>query len=207
MRVESLCLGMVMTNVYFLMNEETGQMIIVDPADHPDQIFAHVEKMGGKPEAVLLTHGHCDHIMEAEAVSAKYGIPVMAGRAEEALLADPLLNGSSVTFMRPVSIKPDVLLDDLDELDVPGFKARVLHTPGHTAGSCCYYFYEDRVLISGDTLFYASCGRTDLPTASPSAMQKSLKRLITEIPEDVIVYPGHDSETSIGFEKRANPFV
>ena len=207
MRVESLCLGMVMTNVYFLMNEDTRQMIIVDPAAHSDKIFAHVEKMGGKPEAILLTHGHFDHIMEVEAVAAKYGIPVMAGRAEEALLADPMLNMSGVGTRINVSIKPDVLLDDLDELDVPGFKARVLHTPGHTAGSCCYYFYEDKVLISGDTLFYGSCGRTDLPTASPSAMQKSLRRLVTELPEDVTVYPGHDIKTSIGFEKRSNPFV
>lgn len=207
MRVQSLCLGMVMTNVYFLQNEETGQMLIVDPADNADRIFAKVDEMGGKPVAVLLTHGHFDHIMAADLVAAKYEIPIVASEAERALLADASLNLSAMTGRTSVELEPDITVKDMDEPDIPGFKFRVLMTPGHTAGSCCYYFYEDKVLLSGDTLFLCSCGRTDFPTSSGRDMMNSLKRLVTELPEDTIVYPGHDSETSIGFEKRENPFV
>ena len=130
-----------------------------------------------------------------------------AGGAEEELLGDPRLNLSIISGMGQVSVKPDILVDDNDEPEISGFKFRVLLTPGHTSGSCCYYFYEDKILISGDTLFYGSCGRTDFPTSSAAEMGRSLKRLVTELPEDVKVYPGHDSETSIGFEKRMNPFV
>ena len=207
MTVKSLCLGMVMTNVYFLMNDETGQMLIVDPADSPERIFGKVEEMHATPVAVLLTHGHFDHIMAVKEVAEKYNIPVIAAEAEEKLLADPALNMSGMTGMGSLSVKPDILVRDMDEMKLPGFKFRVMLTPGHTAGSCCYYFYEDKVLLSGDTLFCGSCGRTDFPTSSPAQMSRSLKRLVDELPEDVKVYPGHESETTIGFEKRMNPFV
>lgn len=207
MTVQSLCLGMVMTNVYFLMNDETGQMLIVDPADSPERIFGKVEEMHATPVAVLLTHGHFDHIMAVKEVAEKYNIPVIAAEAEEKLLADPALNMSGMTGMGSLSVKPDILVRDMDEMKLPGFKFRVMLTPGHTAGSCCYYFYEDKVLLSGDTLFCGSCGRTDFPTSSPAQMSRSLKRLVDELPEDVKVYPGHESETTIGFEKRMNPFV
>lgn len=207
MTVQSLCLGMVMTNVYFLMNDETGQMLIVDPADSPERIFSKVEEMQGVPVAVLLTHGHFDHIMAVKEVAEKYNIPVIAAEAEEKLLSDPALNLSGMTGSGSLSVKPDILVRDMDEMKLPGFKFRVMLTPGHTAGSCCYYFYEDKVLMSGDTLFCGSCGRTDFPTSSPAQMSRSLKRLVEELPEDVKVYPGHESETTIGFEKRMNPFV
>ncbi len=207
MKIESLCLGMVMTNVYFLQNEETKQMLIVDPSDSAQTIFSKVESMQGIPVGVLLTHGHYDHIMAAREVADKYNIPIIAPQAEEKLLADPALNLSVMSGLGQVSVKPDILVNDNDESPVDGFKFKVLMTPGHTSGSCCYYFYEDKALISGDTLFYGSCGRTDFPTSSGADMRTSLKRLVTELPEDVKVYPGHDAYTSIGFEKRMNPFV
>ena len=207
MKIESLCLGMVMTNVYFLQNEETKQMLIVDPSDNADRIFEKVESMEGKPAAILLTHGHFDHIMAVKEVADKYKIPVIASKAEEKLLADTSLNLSGMSGLGQVTIKPDILLNDNDESPIDGFKFKVILTPGHTSGSCCYYFYDDKALISGDTLFHGSCGRTDFPTSSGADMRDSLKKLVTELPGDVNVYPGHDSYTSIGFEKRMNPFV
>ncbi len=207
MTVASMCLGMVQTNVYFLENEKTKELIIVDPADSPDEICKEVKRRGAHPVAILLTHGHFDHILATEAVAKEYNIPVIAAKEEAKLLASPRLNMSAAALRTPAAVTPDILLEDNEEPDVSGFKFRLLHTPGHTAGSSCYYFYDDGVLISGDTLFYCSCGRTDLPTASPADMQRSLKRLISELPEDVAVYPGHDRSTTIGFEKRANPFV
>ncbi len=207
MNIKSLVLGYVMTNVYFLQNEETNEMLIVDPADDAEAIFAEVEAMKGEPRAVLLTHGHFDHIIAASEVAKKYGVPIMAHEAEKQLLADPFMNFSYKPHRPTRSVTPDILVKDGDEPKISGFKFRVVHTPGHTMGSCCYYFYEDKVLISGDTLFYASCGRTDFPHSSPTAMKRSLQRLMAEIPDDTLVYPGHDRMTSIGFEKKVNPFV
>lgn len=207
MIVQNLCLGMVMTNVYFLQNEKTKEMLIVDPADNADAIERKVASMEGIPRAVLLTHGHFDHIMAAREVADKYNIPIVAYETEKQVLEDPNLNLSCMTGRTPVKLTPDILVKDGDEPEISGFKFKVLHTPGHTQGSCCYYFYEDKVLISGDTLFYASCGRTDFPTSSPRDMRESLRRLINELPEDTAVYPGHEMATSIGFEKQVNPFV
>ena len=207
MKVYNLCLGVVMTNVYFLLNEETKDLLIADPADNAEAIYGMVDKLEGTPRAVLLTHGHFDHILAAGDVAEKYGIPIVAYETEKPLLEEPDLNLSTRPGRAPYKVSPNILVKDGDEPEFPGFKFRVIHTPGHTAGSCCYYFYEDKVLISGDTLFYASCGRTDFPTSSSADMRNSLRRLVTELPEDTAVYPGHDCATSIGFEKKVNPFV
>ncbi len=206
MIIQCICLGMVQTNCYFLQNEETKEMLIVDPGDLAPAIFRKVEAMEGKPVAVLLTHGHFDHIMACKEVAEKYGIPVLADREEEALLADPRLNLSGMSG-EACALSADRLLTEGEITDVPGFSFQMLHTPGHTSGSCCYYFPEEKVLISGDTLFCRSCGRTDFPTSSYRDMMQSLKRLVTELPEDTYVYPGHEQPTTIGDEKRYNPFV
>ncbi len=197
---------MVQTNCYILQNEDTKEVIIVDPAENEEAIARRIDAMGGKPVAILLTHGHFDHIMASKELKTKYDIPIYAHGAEAELLADPSLNLSQMSGI-PYAVKADVLLKDGDEPDIPGFKFRVLHTPGHTQGSCCYYFYEDRVLMSGDTLFKGSCGRTDFPTSSWTKMEASLKRLVTELPGETAVYPGHEDTTTIAFEKRFNSFV
>ena len=207
MRIQSLCLGMVQTNCYILMNADTKEAVIVDPPENADAIERRVTAMGAKPVAVLLTHGHFDHIMAAKEIRERYGVPVYAHKDEEALLEDPSLNLSGMAGTGSYSMKADVLVKDGNEPEIPGFKVKVIHTPGHTAGSCCYYFPEDKVLISGDTLFYGSCGRTDFPTSSGRDMRESLRRLVNELPEDTAVYPGHDSQTTIANEKRFNPFV
>jgi hydroxyacylglutathione hydrolase len=197
---------MVQTNCYILQNEDTKEVIIVDPAENAEAISRRIEAMKGKPVAILLTHGHFDHIMASKELKEMYKIPIYAHGAEEKLLADPALNLSQMSGT-PYTVKADVLLKDGDEPDIPGFKVRVLHTPGHTEGSCCYYFYEDKVLMSGDTLFKGSCGRTDFPTSSWTKMEASLKRLVTELPGETAVYPGHEDTTTIAFEKRFNSFV
>ena len=105
------------------------------------------------------------------------------------------------------SIRPDVFLDDLQVFETAGFSIQMIHTPGHTKGSCCYYLKEEGVLFSGDTLFCGSVGRTDFPGGSASQIRDSLHRLLAALPDDTSVYPGHDTSTTIGYEKRYNPFV
>ncbi len=198
-------LGSIYTNCYFLKNKTTGEMIIVDPADEPDAVFSQVSLMQGKPAAVLLTHGHHDHILAAEAVRDKYHIPIYAGEQEKEMLTDPMINMTAQNGCS-CSIEADEWLRDQQELTLAGFVVQVIHTPGHTKGSCCYYFPEEGVLISGDTLFCGSCGRTDFYGGSMSEMKASLGKLML-LPPETEVFPGHDRSTTIAFEKRYNPFV
>lgn len=206
LELEKCVLGPVLTNCYLAMNKETKEILIVDPADKPEKIFQKIEEMGGRPAAVLLTHGHFDHIMAVEAVKKKYGIPVFACGKEDSMLQDSSVNMTG-QYGRPLSVKADTKLEDMEVFEAAGFLVQMLHTPGHTAGSCCYYLKEQGVLFSGDTLFYGSVGRTDFPGGSTAQIVKSLHRLIDCLPEETKVYPGHDASTTIGYEKRYNPFV
>lgn len=204
--VQNLVLGMVATNTYFLMNPETKEMLLVDPADEAGAIEQKVSAMGGTPRAVLLTHGHYDHMLAADEVRKKYGIQVYAHELEEQVLENPSLNLSGF-WSSPYSMKADCLVKEGDVLRLAGWEIHVMHTPGHTLGSVCYYFPEQKILMSGDTLFCESYGRTDFPTSSARDMQNSIKRLLRELPEDTAVYPGHQCSTSIDMEKRFNPLA
>lgn len=206
LELQKCILGTVFTNCYFLKNKDIAELLIVDPADAPERIFQKVSDMQAKPAGILLTHGHYDHILAVEAVKAQYGIPVYACRQEQELLADPQMNMSGYSG-RGSAVKPDVLLDDLDVFEAAGFSVQMLHTPGHTKGSCCYYLKDEAVLFSGDTLFYGSVGRTDFPGGSTAEIVRSLHRLVDSLPEETEVFPGHDASTTIGYEKRYNPFV
>ena len=162
--------------------------------------------MNGKPVAILLTHGHFDHIMAVEAVKEQYHIPVYACRQEEEMLREPSVNMTD-RMRKPCSIVPDVFLNDLQVFEAAGFSVQMLHTPGHTKGSCCYYFKDEGALFSGDTLFCGSVGRTDFPGGSTADIVRSLHKLVDSLPEETEVFPGHDATTTIGYEKRYNPFV
>ena len=132
-------------------------------------------------------------------------IPVR-GRQEEVMLAEPTINMTAV-YGSACSIKPEVLLDDGQIFEAAGFSIQMFHTPGHTKGSCCYYIKDEGVLFSGDTLFCGSVGRTDFPGGSSAEIVRSLHKLVDTLPEDTEVFPGHDASTTIGYEKRYNPFV
>lgn len=206
LELQQCVLGPAYTNCYIAKNKETGEALIIDPADSPSKIELKVNAMGARPVAVLLTHGHFDHIMGVEAVREKYQIPVYACRQEEEMLREPSVNMTD-QMGKSCSIRPDVFLDDLQVFEAAGFSIQMIHTPGHTKGSCCYYLKEEGVLFSGDTLFCGSVGRTDFPGGSASQIRNSLHRLLAALPDDTSVYPGHDTSTTIGYEKRYNPFV
>lgn len=199
-------LGSVFTNCYFLKNKETGELLIVDPAASPERIYQKVSDMEGKPAAILLTHGHFDHILAVNDVKEKYGIPVYACRQEEEMLREPSVNMTAF-YGGSLSVKPDKFLNDLDVFTEAGFSIQMIHTPGHTKGSCCYYLKDEGILFSGDTLFCGSVGRTDFPGGSTAEIVRSLHKLLESLPEETQVYPGHDTDTTIGYEKRYNPFV
>lgn len=206
-RIKSLIVGMVETNCYVVYNERTKHAVIVDPGDSADQILLFCKKMELKPEAVLLTHGHFDHMMAAEEIRKAFDLKIYACEKELEVLADPGKNLMKNYYMGAYGLEADIAVKEGDKLELAGFEWTVLETPGHTAGSCCYYIPEEDVLFSGDTLFRDSYGRVDFPTGDARAMFASVRRLINEIPENTMVYPGHSEATTIEYEKKYNPLA
>ena len=203
--IKSMTLGMVATNCYLIINKETKEAILVDPADNALRISNVIEENGCTLKAILLTHGHFDHIMALNDLKKKYNVPVYAHEEEEDVLKQSSLNMSGMVG-QIYTTQADIYVKDGEHLKLAGLDVIVLHTPGHTKGGACYYFPEEKVLMSGDTLFHCSIGRTDFPTGSMSQLVRSVKEQLFVLPDDVQVYPGHDSVTSIGYEKQYNPF-
>ncbi len=206
-KIECMTLGAIATNCYFVIQEETRETILVDPADRADRIKKKAVEEELALRAVFLTHGHGDHMLAVNELRSEFGLKVYAHEDEAALLQNPGLNLSVSLFGRPVTVCPDVLLRDGQEIEEAGMKFSVFHTPGHTPGGCCYYQREAGVLFCGDTLFCGSVGRTDFPGGSMQALVRSVREKLLVLPEDVAVYPGHGDFTSIGYEKRSNPYI
>lgn len=206
LRLEHKVIGMVSTNVYLAINTETKEAFLVDPADGAELIEDWVRQAGVTLKAILLTHGHFDHIGAVMKLKADLQVPVYAMQAEKTVLEDPLLNASG-KFGRPFAVKGDRFLADGAALTVAGFDISVYHTPGHTKGGACYYLQEEKVLFSGDTIFCESIGRADLPTGNGAELVRSVQKILAALPEDVVIYPGHDEATSVAHERRYNPFI
>lgn len=204
MKINQLVVGVCQTNCYIIYNKDTNEAMIVDPGDQAEDISMRCRMLGVVPKAILLTHGHFDHMMAAGKLKEEFYIPIYAAEKEVPLLADARANLSAM-WARPVCIKPDCLVKEGDELDICGFSITVIETPGHTIGGVCFYIPEEEVLLSGDTLFCGSFGRTDFPTGSMSVLARSIREKLFQLPDVTQVYPGHESSTTIGYEKRYNP--
>lgn len=206
LEIKMMVLGPVQTNCFFLINEDTKEVLIIDPADRAQRIIDWIKSENLKPVAILLTHGHFDHIMAVDGLKAEFGLKVYASKDEVDVLAKPHINVSTM-MGGGVSMKADELFSDGDVLELAGIRLKVIATPGHTIGSVCFYIEEEKMLISGDTLFEASVGRTDFPTGSSRQLVESIKTRLFVLPDDRSVFPGHGGMTSIGYEKTHNPFV
>ena len=172
--------------------------------EQADKIIRVCSRYEIKPEAILLTHGHFDHIMAAKKVKEYYQIPVYAGIHEEELLADAQKNLSAM-WAEGFTMKADELVVDNQKIEIAGMKITVIETPGHTSGGVCYYIEKEHVLFAGDTLFFESYGRTDFPGGSMFSLIRSLGKKLFVLPDETDVYPGHGQATSIGYEKTHNP--
>lgn len=204
-KIGRMVVGMCGTNCYLLYREGSDEIIFVDPADNGEEIYKTLTGKGFYVKAIFLTHGHFDHIWGSKALKELTGAPIYALEEEKELCMDAQSNVSAQVG-RPFTITPENYMKDGEEITVAGMTCRVIATPGHTAGSCCFYFEEDRILVSGDTLFKESVGRTDFPTGSSSAIVHSIREKLFVLPDNVLVYPGHGESTTIGHEKMYNPF-
>ena len=204
-KIGRMVLGVCQTNCYFLYREHSKECIFVDPADQGANIYKAMTKNGFKIAAVLLTHGHFDHIWGTKELCELSGAKLYALDAEKEVLQDARKNVSSQVG-RAYTTDADVYLKDGEEMTIADMTFQVIATPGHTAGGCCYYFKEAGFLVSGDTLFQDSVGRTDFPTGSMGTLVRSIKEKLFVLPDETKVYPGHGDNTTIGHEKVYNPF-
>ena len=206
LKVNLYVVGVLSTNCYVAINDETKECIIIDPGASAKALAQRIRQEELIPVAIFLTHGHCDHAGAAEKLAKELDVKIYAQKEEKDTLEDPNKNLSALMGQKE-SYPADVYLQDEQELDLAGFHIRVLHTPGHTTGSCCYYFSYEGVLFSGDTLFAQSVGRTDFPGGSMSQIVRSIKSKLMVLPERTTVYPGHNDVTSIEHERMYNPYL
>ncbi|MBQ8751929.1 MAG: MBL fold metallo-hydrolase [Clostridia bacterium] len=207
MKLHQLILGALGTNCYLLW-DDSGEGILIDPADNAARIYGVLEEEGIRLRWILLTHAHFDHMLAAGEVQKATGAALALHEADGPALFDHYRNLSGVFGIGGLpTLQADHLLKEGDTVTVGSFMLTVLHTPGHTPGSCCYYDAAGDNLFAGDTLFAGSAGRTDFPGGSGAALRASLLRLVEELPEETRVYPGHDSSTTIGEERCYNPFI
>lgn len=202
LRIEKISVTAFGTNCYLLWREGSNYCLVVDPGGDVDKINFVLRDNNLKPEAVILTHGHIDHIGGCEYFDSDIYIHFQ----DQDHLRKPHLNLSAFLF-RPYKVKRKPLFFDNNKLEFPksGLTLEVIHTPGHTPGSCC--FLIDNVLFSGDTLFFEGIGRTDFPGSSYSQLISSVRDKLFALSRDTRVLPGHGPETTIGYEMQNNEFL
>ena len=204
-KIGRMVLGVCQTNCYFLYREDSRDCIFIDPSDKGKGICKALEDKGFHIKGILLTHGHFDHIWGAEDLREATGAKLYALAEEKELLENARKNISAQAG-RAYTVEADEYLKDGQEMTIADMTFRVIATPGHTVGGCSYYFEEAGFLVSGDTLFQESVGRTDFPTGSMGTLVRSIKEKLFVLPEETKVYPGHGDSTTIGHEKKYNPF-
>lgn len=205
MKVEKLVVGEMQANCYLVWDEQSKEAVVIDPGGDPDTIIDAISRNSLKVIHIINTHGHVDHVETNDLIRQKTEATLLIHSADVSLLQDLELNLSQALGRGKNFLPPTKTLEDKDKLKLNGFELEVLHTPGHTPGSIC--LYGDKRLFSGDTLFAGGVGRTDLPGGNFRQLKDSLEHKILKLSDGVVVYPGHGPNTTIGKERRDNPFL
>ena len=194
-----------MTNIYICFEDGAAEAVVIDPASNAQKISAVLKQEGLCCAAILLTHGHFDHIDAADELRSLTGAPLFVHAEDADMLTSEEMNGSAGFGFHVVCRPAEHTFCDGEELNFGGMTFRVIHTPGHTPGSCC--FDTGAELFTGDTLFHLSIGRTDLPGGDFETLKRSLMKLEDKIEGERALYPGHDTSSSFEYEKCNNPFM
>lgn len=201
MRIDTLTVGQMQVNCYILSSKATKNAILIDPGDEYSRIRAYLDKYKLKPQFIVHTHGHIDHIQ----ADNELNLPVYAHSMDVGLLKDPERNLSNF-LSSPFKVKPDIRpMEDSQILNLDDLSLEIIHTPGHTPGGIC--LKSAQVVFTGDTLFAGGIGRTDFPGASYEQLLKSIQDKLLVLPDETVIYPGHGPSSTIGEERRSNPYA
>mgnify|MGYP000971974934 CR=1 FL=1 len=195
------------TNCYILYCEETLQAVIIDPAGNAKELLELFEKKNLKLKYIINTHGHVDHIGANGALKKTTDALILVHEEDAPMLTNHDKNFSIFVGKEILGGIPDQFINNGDIIEFGNIKLNVIHTPGHSKGSICLYNEKKKVLFSGDTLFAGSIGRTDFPGGSYKTIIKNIKEKLLILPDETVVYPGHDIMTTIEYEKKNNPYV
>ena len=207
MLFDTIVVGPLGVNCSILGCEESGQGVVVDPGDDAESILAQVQQRGLAISAIINTHGHFDHVGVNRRLTQATGAPLYIHQADAPMLERVAKTAAMYGLPGENSPQPDHLLEDGMLIEFGTHRLQVIHTPGHTPGGCCLYLEAEGKLIAGDTLFADGVGRTDLPGGSHQQLVESIKSRLFILPDQVQVYPGHGPTTTIGHEKRHNPYL
>ena len=199
--------GALEVNCYIVWDRATLEGVIIDPGADAGEIEAAVKENGVKVRCVLNTHGHFDHVGADAAMKAAFGAPVAIHPDDAPLMADAHEHGIFFGVETPKQAAPDILLEDGQSMEFGPLKFKVIHTPGHTRGGVCLYLEGAKALFTGDTLFAGSVGRTDFEGGSMDELMSSISRKLLSLDDKVMVLPGHGPSSTIGEERRTNPYL
>lgn len=209
LQVQSFVFNPLQENTYILF-DDTNSCVIVDPGCYEkheeEELSQFITDNRLSVKAVVNTHCHIDHILGNYALKERYKVPLLIPEKELVVLQSGKVYAPAYGFHRYQEASADRYLTEADQLEIGGTKLSILFVPGHSPGHLAFYDAESAVLIAGDVLFYNSIGRTDLPGGNYSTLIESIHKKLFQLPDNTVVYPGHGPETTIGFEKRTNPF-
>lgn len=192
-------------NLYLIYDEKSKECAIVDPGTYDKEVIRFIQSKNLKVKYIILTHGHGDHLLGALSFKEKFNADILVHKAEKELLGNADLNFSKQMSGEEIIIQPDRYVKEGDMIEIGDMKWEVIHTPGHTKGGMC--LYNDNILLSGDTLFFESIGRFDLFGGDYKILKDSIIRKLMILEDDVIVYPGHGAQTTIGYERLNNRLI
>ncbi|OSS43001.1 Hydroxyacylglutathione hydrolase [Desulfurella amilsii] len=204
MKIETVVVGVLQTNCYIV--HDCKQAIIIDPGGDAEKIISIIENKHLKPQLIVNTHYHFDHTGANFDIKNMFNIPIAIGGKDAQFLQNAYKDALMFMIDAKKSPKADILLKEGDEVTFGDIKFNIIETPGHTIGSICLYNRENKVLFSGDTLFFESIGRYDLPTGNLDDLMASINKILV-LNENIAVYPGHGPQTTLNHEKANNPFI
>jgi len=204
MLLHTFVTGPLETNTYLVADRSMAEALVIDPGGDPAEILAFLGKERLRLRHIVNTHGHFDHVSGNRALKSATGASLLVHEGDVPMLRDAAQHARMFQLTAENSPSPDILLTDQEEMRVGSVPLRVIHTPGHSPGGIT--LVAQGMAFCGDLVFYGSVGRTDLPGGSEKVLLDSIRRHIMTLPDDTVLYPGHGPETTVGLEKRQNPY-